>query len=90
MGKVGINKGEWDAVVNKAQSQASAITTPTVVEISKTTLKRMKALEQSQEKLKQLVESYQKIVATETNKMKEVGERVVQEDEQAANSMKES
>lgn len=86
MGKTGVNKAEWDAAVSRAESSVSSISKPTINELDKTTLKRFKKVIETQKLLVDTVEAFKNVSSTDTQKMRQVAENIVNEDNQAAKS----
>ncbi|MBO0468347.1 hypothetical protein BCR22_14285 [Enterococcus plantarum] len=90
MGKTGVDKAAWDAVVSKADSAVSSISKPTINELGKTTLKRFKKVIETQKTLVNTVESFKNVSRTDTQKMKQVAENIVNEDKQASKSFEQN
>ena len=90
MGKTGVDKAAWDAVVSKADSAVSSISKPTINELGKTTLKRFKKIIETQKTLVNTVESFKNVSSTDTQKMKQVAENIVNEDKQASKSFEQN
>ncbi|MFD1901162.1 TIGR04197 family type VII secretion effector [Enterococcus termitis] len=90
MGKTGVDKAAWDAVVSKAESAVSSISKPTINELGKTTLKRFKKVIETQKTLANTVESFKSVSSTDTQKMKQVAENIVNEDKQASKSIQQN
>lgn len=90
MGKTGVDKAAWDAAVSKAESTVSSISKPTINELGKTTLKRFKKVIETQRTLANTVESFKTVSSTDTQKMKQVAENIVNEDNQASKSIQQN
>ncbi|WP_339011742.1 TIGR04197 family type VII secretion effector [Lactococcus garvieae] len=90
MVKTGVDKQAWDGVVNKAERAVSGISKPTINNLGKTTLKRFKKIIETQKKLANTVESFKNVSKTDTQKMKQVAEKIVSEDKQASTSFKQN
>lgn len=90
MGKTGVDKETWDAAVSKAESAVSSISTTTIDELGKTTLKRFKKVIETQKTLANTVESFKSVSSTDTQKMKQVAENIVTEDNQASTSIQQN
>lgn len=84
MGKTGVDKAAWDSVVSKAESSVSSIAKPTITELSKTTLTRFKSIIKLQKTLVKTVESFKNVSKKDAKKMKQAGENIVTEDQQAS------
>ncbi|MDT1957738.1 TIGR04197 family type VII secretion effector [Carnobacterium divergens] len=90
MGKTGVDKAAWDSVVSKADSAVSSISKPTINELGKTTLNRFKKVIETQRKLVNTVESFKNVSKTDTQKMKQVAENIVSEDNQASKAIQQN
>lgn len=90
MGKTGVDKEAWDSAVSKAESAVSSISKPSIEQLSKTTLQRFKKLIELQKTLADTVESFKSVSNTDTQKMKQAAENIVQEDKQAANAIQQN
>ena len=90
MGKTGVDKETWDTAVSKAESAVSSISTTTIDELGKTTLKRFKKVIETQKTLANTVESFKSVSSTDTQKMKQVAENIVTEDNQASTSIQQN
>ncbi|MEI5993948.1 TIGR04197 family type VII secretion effector [Candidatus Enterococcus mansonii] len=90
MGKTGVDKAAWDAVVSKADSAVSSISKPTINDLGKTTLKRFKKVIETQKTLVNTVESFKNVSKTDTQKMKQVAENIVNEDKQASRTFEQN
>lgn len=86
--KIGVDKLLWDGVVDKAESTVNRITRPSLQQLKKTTLSRLKKMEQQQLDLIEAVEAYKRISEVYTAKMKAVAENIEMTDEQASASFK--
>jgi len=86
-GKTGVNQGEWNSAVSKAENAVSSISEPKAKELGKTTLNRFKQLTEDQRQINQALTSFQSVSQTDTQKMKQVAENIVAEDKAAASSI---
>lgn len=84
MGKTGVDKKEWDSVVSKAEGSISSIEKFSPKKMDKTTLSKVKKIEELQTTLSETITSYKELSVTNTTKMKSVAEKIVSEDKEFA------
>jgi type VII secretion effector (TIGR04197 family) len=84
MSKVGINQSQWDSVVSQGAGAVSSISPAKPKQISKTTLNRFKKFSVVVANIQKVLTSYKSASQMETNKMTSVGQKIVDEDKQAA------
>ncbi|KXT70283.1 hypothetical protein SGODD07_01579 [Streptococcus gordonii] len=82
MGRIGVSPEEWNSAVTSAATQVTNVKGATVKELQKTTLNRFKSLIEMQKKIETTLTSYKGYNTTSTNKMKEVAQKIVEEDAQ--------
>ena len=84
MSKVGINQSQWNSVVSQGASAVSSISPAKPKQISKTTSSRFKKLPEVEANIQKVLSSYKTASQMETSKMTSVGQKIVDEDRQAA------
>lgn len=82
MGRIGVAPEEWNSAVSAAATSLANVSGVTVQELEKTTLARFKALIEMQKKIETTLTNYKGYNTTSTNKMKEVAQKIVDEDAQ--------
>lgn len=82
MPRIGVSKAEWDSAVSAGASSVSSVAGVTIKELEKTTLSRFKALIELEKKVETTLTNYKAYNVTSTNKMKEVAQKIVDEDAQ--------
>ena len=83
MGRIGVSPDEWNSAVTTAANNVSSVSGVTVQELGKTTLARFKALIEMEKKIETTLTNYKTTYAVaSTNKMKEVAQKIVEEDAQ--------
>lgn len=84
MSKVGINQSEWNNVVLNGTNSVSSISPVKSKQMTKTTLNRFKKFQELETNIQKTLKSYQSANQMETKKMTLVGQKIVDEDKQAA------
>ena len=79
MGKKGIDIKGWNEVVTDAHRKTEKTKTITV-KVTKTSLTRLKKIEELQDKAKQILTSYKAYKTDRIKAMKAVGEKIVADD----------
>lgn len=87
MSKIGVNQSQWNSVVSQGASTVANISPAKPKQISKTTLTRFKKFPEVEVNIRKALMSYQSVSQMETNKMTAVGQKIVDEDKQAAVQM---
>lgn len=83
MGRIGVSPDEWNSAVTTAANNVSSVSGVTVQELGKTTSARFKALIEMEKKIETTLTNYKTTYAVaSTNKMKEVAQKIVEEDAQ--------
>ena len=83
MGRIGQSPEELNIAVTTAANNVSSVSGVTVQELGKTTLARFKALIEMEKKIETTLTNYKTTYAVaSTNKMKEVAQKIVEEDAQ--------
>lgn len=82
MGRIGVSVDTWNSAVSNGASTVSNVKGVTVKELSKTNLNRFKTLIDSEKKIETTLSNYKAYNVSSTNKMKEVAQKIVEEDAQ--------
>ena len=82
MGRIGVSPEQWNFAVTSAATKMTNVKGATITELQKTTLNRFKSLIEMQKKIETTLTSYKGYNTTSTNKMKEVAQKIVEEDAQ--------
>lgn len=88
MGKISLDAPGWNQAVRTAQSSVNSFSYPAVPAISKTTISIFLQYHNLLNETFSSMQSLANVVNGETNKMIEVSNRVVQEDQQAAQAFR--
>lgn len=86
MGTISLDHSTWDMVVSTADAKTAGLSAGTQITLSKNTLSSFKNLFSSQGEIISQVSAYQAANSEYSQKMKNAGQKIADEDRQAAQS----
>ncbi|AQP43172.1 Uncharacterised protein [Streptococcus gallolyticus] len=88
MSKISLNEKKWKKVVSSAASSIDSIQKIKIISIEKTTLSRFQHIEELEHKLNTTLANFKKYSAENAEKMNKVADKIVKEDNKAADQIK--
>lgn len=88
MSKISLNDKKWKKVVSSAASSIDSIQKIKIISIEKTTLSRFQHIEELEHKLNTTLANFKKYSAENAEKMNKVADKIVKEDNKAADQIK--
>ncbi|TYC48446.1 hypothetical protein ESZ50_08780 [Weissella muntiaci] len=87
MAKIKFLHGEWTKLVNTAKTQVTAVPTISGTSMGSNNLQRFKRFDDIQKQVNDVVKEAQEVASTDTSKMLQVGQNVIDFDSKSASNI---